>query len=335
MAEELDSDVIHYNGPILRPADQLFINSCITRCRRKNAILLLVTMGGDADPAYRIARCLQTKYERFSLYVSGYCKSAGTLVALGAHELIMSDHGELGPLDVQMSKKDELWETQSGLTVMDTLAALKDNAFSAFETFFLHTKAKSSGSITLRTASQIATEITTGLFAPLYSQVDPLHIGEAGRAMSIAGHYGRRLLLDGRNIETKELDFIMSEYPSHGFVIDRREASVLFKNVREPREVESLLAKKLGNPARWPDELELGEPPFNFLSTELSTDEGEHGREQFGEDDDEKLGNAARDGLGDAVEAAREQPTEGNGEKDIVTDLDVARGICGSGRNSN
>ena len=154
--------------------------------------------------------------------------------------------------------------------------------------------------------------------------------------MSIAGHSGRRLLLDGRNIETKELDFIMSEYPSHGFVIDRKEASILFKNVREPREVESLLAKKLGNPARWPDKLELGEPPpFNFLSTELSTDVSEHGREQFGEDDDEKLGNAARDGLGDAVEAAREQPTEGNGEKDIVTDLDVARGICGSGRNSN
>ena len=108
-------------------------------------------MGGDADPAYRIARCLQTKYERFLFYVSGYCKSAGTLVAIRAHQLIVSDHGELGPLDVQMSKKDELWETQSGLTVMDTLTMLQDNAFRAFETFFLTLMRNSGGAVTLRT----------------------------------------------------------------------------------------------------------------------------------------------------------------------------------------
>ena len=110
VAEQLDADVIHYNGPVQRHADTQLIQECITRRRRKNILLLLVTTGGDADPAYRIARCLQTKYERFFLYVSGYCKSAGTLVATGAHELVISDHGELGPLDVQMSKKDELWE---------------------------------------------------------------------------------------------------------------------------------------------------------------------------------------------------------------------------------
>ena len=191
--------MIHYNGPVQRPADTQLIQECITRRRRKNILLLLVTTGGDADPAYRIARCLQTKYERFFLYVSGYCKSAGTLVASGAHELVISDYGELGPLDVQMSKKDELWEVQSGLTVMDTLSALQDNAFNAFEKFFLSTKVGSGGSITMRTAAQIATEMTTGLFAPLYGQVDPLNIGEAARAMSIAGHYGRRLLSQIQN----------------------------------------------------------------------------------------------------------------------------------------
>ena len=73
----------------------------------------------------------------FFLYVSGFCKSAGTLVALGAHELTMSDHGELGPLDVQLLKKDEIWETQSGLTAMDTLSAYKLQAFEPFEEFFL------------------------------------------------------------------------------------------------------------------------------------------------------------------------------------------------------
>jgi ClpP class serine protease len=40
--------------------------------------------------------------------VSGYCKSAGTLIALGANELAFGEHGELGPLDVQIAKRDEV-----------------------------------------------------------------------------------------------------------------------------------------------------------------------------------------------------------------------------------
>ena len=136
VAEQLGADVLLFNGPIYRDQDKWLIDACIKRRRRENVLLILVTQGGDPDAAYRIAKCLQAKYDRFLLYVSGFCKSAGTLVAMGAHELIVSDHGELGPLDVQMSKKDELFETQSGLTVLDTLTALQDNAFKAFEKFF-------------------------------------------------------------------------------------------------------------------------------------------------------------------------------------------------------
>jgi len=208
IADQLKADVILWNGPIQRPMDTSFIDAYTKKNKRENVFLVLVTAGGNPDSAYRIARCLQTQYSLFYLYVSGYCKSAGTLVASGAHELIVSDHGELGPLDVQMSKKDELWESQSGLTVRDTLTALQDNAFRAFENFFLDIKARGGGSITLKTATEIATQMTTGLFAPLYNQVDPLHIGEAGRAMSIAGHYGRRLLEVGQNIESRALDHI-------------------------------------------------------------------------------------------------------------------------------
>ena len=328
VAEKLDADVIYYNRPIFRPADQLLIEECIVRTRRKNVLLLLVTTGGDADPAYRIARCLQTKYERFYLYVSGYCKSAGTLVASGAHELVMSDHGELGPLDVQMSKKDELWEMQSGLTVMDTLTALQDNAFAAFERFFLSTKARVGGSITLKTAAQIATEMTTGLFAPLYGQVDPLHIGEAGRAMSIAGHYGRRLLIEGQNIEPAALNRIMSTYPSHGFVIDRQEASELFQNVREPTQEERLLAEKLGDNARRPDaSVEIARRPFYFLSTEPTDVESQRADGQIEGDDHGKPGHAERTGPSESIKTARDQPAERDGERDTVAELNAARKV--------
>jgi membrane-bound ClpP family serine protease len=164
VAAKRDADVMLFNGEIARGVDIRLISDCVKRRRRSDVILMLITPGGDADVAYRIARCLQRKYGRFSLYISGYCKSAGTLIALGARELIISDHGELGPLDVQMAKKDDLVQRQSGLTVMAALETLHEKAFSAFEKYFLETTAKGGGNITVNTAADIATKLTTGLF---------------------------------------------------------------------------------------------------------------------------------------------------------------------------
>ena len=48
VANDLDADVIHFEGSIERPADQMLIDACITRQRRQNVFLMLVTFGGDA-----------------------------------------------------------------------------------------------------------------------------------------------------------------------------------------------------------------------------------------------------------------------------------------------
>lgn len=327
VAAERDADIILYNGPIQRHTDRELIATCTRRQRHTNVLLVLVTIGGDADAAYRIARCLQDNYENYVLYVSGYCKSAGTLCAIGANELVISDHGELGPLDVQLFKKDELWETQSGLTVLDSLVALQDNAFSAFEKFFLDTKARSGGSVTLRTATKIATEMATGLFVPLYGQLDPLHIGEAARAMSIAGHYGQRLLGKGKNIPYDALNFLMSQYPSHGFVIDRDEARSLFSQVTEPSAAEQALANALGDIALWPSTPIAGEPhtPFHFLSTEPSRPKLLEETESTGETHEGHHRDEASQPQ-EAPSAKGRQSEDGNGhEEPHSTDGSVSR----------
>ena len=249
VARTLDADVIFHNGPIGTPQHIKLAKVCANRVRRKNVVFLLTTWGGDPDAAYRIARCLQQNYARFYLCVSGLCKSAGTIIALGAHELIVSECGEVGPLDVQMSKKDDLLKRQSGQTVSDALKALQIRAFEAFEHFFLTVYQRGQAAITVQTSAQIATEMASGLFAPLYGQLDPLHIGEAGRAMSIAREYGQRLLDRGKNIDEGALERLILSYPSHRFVIDREEAKTLFKVVREPSESESALIHHLGSHA--------------------------------------------------------------------------------------
>ena len=128
VAEQLDADVIYFEGSISQILAHRIISECNARRRRTNVLFIMVTLGGDPNAAYRIARCLQMNYTKFLFYAPFHCKSAGTLVATGAHELVISNQGELGPLDVQLSKKDELVERQSGLTVTDTLNSLQDKA---------------------------------------------------------------------------------------------------------------------------------------------------------------------------------------------------------------
>ncbi|CAN5841646.1 hypothetical protein BH23ACT11_BH23ACT11_23940 [soil metagenome] len=99
VAERLKADVLLFNGDFYAQtaADEMVIDACMSTPRRDNVLLILVTNGGDANIAYRVARCLQRSYRDFYVLVPGWCKSAGTLVAIGADEIVMGEHGQLGP----------------------------------------------------------------------------------------------------------------------------------------------------------------------------------------------------------------------------------------------
>lgn len=252
VSQKLDADVILYNGEIQWTHGDSLTDLCDKEHKHKNVLLVLITTGGDPHAAYRIARCLQQRYDKFAVYIPGLCKSAGTLVTLGAEELIIADQGELGPLDIQLRKRDELWEMSSGLTVMEALDSLRDKSYSTFEKCLLDLKLGSGGQITLKTAMEIASSLTTGLYGPLYQQIDPLTIGENGRAMKISQHYGEILGKRSKNLEEDALEKLIASYPAHDVVIDRDEAKQLFKRVREPSEEELQLAKALNKYVRYP-----------------------------------------------------------------------------------
>lgn len=69
---------------------------------------LLQTPGGDIDAAEKLISMVRGKVDSASLrvIVPDYAKSAGTLMALGADEVLMSDSSELGPIDPQMVMDD-------------------------------------------------------------------------------------------------------------------------------------------------------------------------------------------------------------------------------------
>src|SRR5689334_13741086 len=86
LSDQLRADLFIYSGPIERPYASKFLDIVETNKHSENVALIICTHGGDPDAAYIMARFLKCHYKRFTLYVFGHCKSAGTLLALGANE---------------------------------------------------------------------------------------------------------------------------------------------------------------------------------------------------------------------------------------------------------
>ena len=222
-------DIILFNSSIDENAFGSLVQNISENKKSDYLVLILVTLGGLPNSGYRIARFCQEFYEHFDLFVPSICKSAGTLVAVGAKKLYMTPFSELGPLDVQLVRPDELGERRSGLVNRSALESLGEHSIELFDSVLNSIKADRQ--IRYRLASQIATEVTIGLMSGVYSQITPTSIGEDFRDLQVAFAYGKRLSLKHKNILISNLRKLVHDYPSHDFVIDQDEAAKLFKRV--------------------------------------------------------------------------------------------------------
>ena len=250
VAESLDAVVLVYSGSIDPEGYGGLIKtleSSKEQPPKPNVIMLLTTYGGDANQAYQIARLLQNIAEKFYLCVPAQCKSAGTLIALGANELFVTIVSELGPLDVQLSQRDEIDRRRSGMVVRTALDGLADETFKVFERVMLRITQRSRQAISFDVASRVAATVATGVMAPVYAQIDPESLGNDLRDLSVATAYGNRLVSYGGNATEETVRQLVEDYPAHRFIIDREEARDLFKTVNEPTEEINTLVTALGD----------------------------------------------------------------------------------------
>ncbi|MGF1463687.1 MAG: hypothetical protein ACFB2Z_11085 [Maricaulaceae bacterium] len=247
------TDHFIYNGEIERQNDLDFIDLVTREKSATTCVLYLVTPGGSPDAAYKIGRYLQGQYHHITVVVSGFCKSAGTLLATAANELAFTPYGELGPLDVQMAKEDKILSLESGLNIGEAFGALEDGAREAFFDLTFGLIARSGGIVALPTAAHAASEVVAGLYGPVFSRIDPEEVGSRSRAMRIGEDYCTRLDLRSKNLKQNALKRISRSYSSHSFVIDFLEAKLLFNRVREANETECRVIENLGALARYPD----------------------------------------------------------------------------------
>ena len=294
VARELDADVFLLTGDITRACSQEVERTCTARNKRQNVVLMLVTPGGDPDAAYRIGRTFQRCYKKVYTFIPGWCKSAGTLIVLASSTVFIGELGELGPLDMQLAKKDEIDETASGLLVDATMKQLETLASKMFINVL--TAIRRETGITTKMAAELSVKMVIGLLDPVFAQIEPMKIGENARAMNVTLAYGRRLALDSKALQTTQgLDFLVSTYPDHGFVIDRREASIIFRDAREPTQTLSALADALGNKALHPPRIG-SDGGKEFLSTELLRNGKDAVYEQKASSASSKRGAARRKG---------------------------------------
>lgn len=236
ISQERDADIFLLNGGISKPLERRVCIEIQKRSkRRKNLIVLIATEGGSADAGFRIGRHFQENYEHCTAVVAGWCKSAGTLICIAADRIAIGHSGELGPLDVQLAKPDDLGAVASGLTLESAFRSLRASSFELFESFLLETIRKSGGRITTKTAAELAVQLTVGMMSPIFQQIDPLKLGEDYRATRIAEEYAVRLNIKAQNLKADAsfdaLEALVRGYPSHRFVIDRSEAGTLFQRV--------------------------------------------------------------------------------------------------------
>lgn len=230
---DYDGEIFLYYGDISREGYAAVSDAFEkTHEKLKKVCLILITRGGDPDAAYRIARATRHHFDVMEILIPDICKSAGTLLCIGADRLIFGDRGELGPLDIQLSKPDEMLESMSGLDILQAISALEDRVLQAFRTYLIDIRFGSQ--IRTKTAAEIATKLADGFIAPIAARIDPITLGEHQRAMQIAYDYGERLNNTANSLKKNALIKLVSSYPSHGFVIDRKEAGGLFKNVVAP-----------------------------------------------------------------------------------------------------
>jgi len=232
-ADQYEADAYFINAQMTPEATDSLMREIEDNKQCGNCVLFLTTDGGYPHAAFRMANAIRLFYPKgkFILFVLGRCKSAGTLVAVGADEIVMGAFGEFGPLDAQLPKKDNVHWRQSGLNTVECFKKLNDELTSCFWKSFYSLLQKSGGIITTSTAADIASKLSIGLFAPVSRKIDAIEFVDVQRATEEILDYALRLTkTTARPLRDEKIRHFIHGYRSHGFAIDFSEAIQIFSS---------------------------------------------------------------------------------------------------------
>ncbi|MEM8771113.1 MAG: hypothetical protein AAGD92_05620 [Pseudomonadota bacterium] len=170
--------------PMLRYIDLNDAEDVLEAIRRtpadKPLEFVLHTPGGLVLPALQIARAIKAHPARTSVFVPHYAMSGGTLIALAADEIVLSEHAVLGPIDpqigglpaasvVRVAQEKPIQATEDYTLVLADVGAMAITQLQKAAQELL------SGTVSDNAAVAISQQLSEGRWTHDY----PIHYGEA------------------------------------------------------------------------------------------------------------------------------------------------------------
>jgi len=216
--------------------------------------LFLYTSGGDMLAPIRIVKLIRNHCKNFEVLVPYKAHSAGTLVALGADEIVMGKLGELSPVDPSTGHP---FNPQNPGNPQRRLEVSVED----LNSYFLFAKERAG----------VKDDQMVEVYKQLVEKMHPLSIGNAYRAFRMSKMLTERLLrlhMD-KNKDKEKIEKIVKEITGditiHAYPIDVCDAKELGLNVSSP-------SADLGQAiwdlySHYAGELKLGQPfhPSEFL----------------------------------------------------------------------
>jgi len=193
-----------------------FLYEHLTTCDHVSTIdLFLYTSGGDSIAGWGLVNLLREFCDKFNVIIPFRALSCGTLIALGAEEIVMGKGGQLSPLDPSVSSPYN--PSVPGQQPLGRLTLLPVSVEDMMSYLRL---AREEGKLEGQEA--IASVIRT-----LSEKVHPLALGAAYRAREQGATLARRLIGWHEKDEDKinrVVEFLTTALPSHSYLIGKREA---------------------------------------------------------------------------------------------------------------
>lgn len=199
----------------------------------KRISLYLYTRGGDTAAAWNIINLLRMYCDDLQVIVPHKAHSAGTIISLGANEIVMTKQATLSPIDPSINTPlNPQIPNLSGQTYSVSVEAVKGFLEFAKNELSIHDD-----------------NALANIFVRLSNSVHPLVLGQVYRSKSQIQMLAQKLLknqvTDPDKIK-KIIDFLCSESGSHDYTINRREAETdLGLKIRKPTDKQYNIIKAI------------------------------------------------------------------------------------------
>ena len=184
--------------------------------------LILYTRGGDTLAAWNIVNLIREFCHEFEVIVPNKCRSSGTLMSLGANNIIMTKQATLGPIDPSITRAMSplIPNTTPPQKLSLSVESVKGYIQLLKNEFGVHEDKSLSDA-----------------YIKLAEYIHPVVLGDVYRTQKQIQMLAKKLLVMGaykEDIINKIVSFLCSDSGSHDYTINRSEARELGLHVESP-----------------------------------------------------------------------------------------------------